>query len=277
MHWDADRWSSATKGLSQVDVDRSAPASLDRPPIDKPLATGVKAIDSLLTLGQGQRIGIFAEQALAKARCLACSRGDSRGCHRDCDGGRRGREVRDFIERTLGEEGVPSQCAGGRYKRSTASLRIQASGLRPQLQNPSAIPAKTYYCWLTPSPDLPWLSANYPLLRVSRRRRADTRPASSPPCLDSSNERRTETGSITAVYSVLVEGDDTNEPIADTMRGLLDGHIVLSRALGSESYWPAIDVLQSLSRLQPHLVSTRYALLPINFAVCCLSISATLT
>jgi flagellum-specific ATP synthase len=83
----------------------------------------------------------------------------------------------------------------------------------------------------------------------------DTRPAFLPLCPKLVERAgRTETGSITAFYSVLVEGDDNNEPIADAMRGLLDGHIVLSRALATDAYWPAIDVLESLSRLQPHLV-----------------------
>ncbi len=178
------------KGLSQVDVDRSAPASLDRPPIDKPLATGVKAIDSLLTLGQGQRIGIFAGTGVGKSTLLGMlARGTAADAIVIAMVGERGREVRDFIERTLGEEGVRRSVLVVATSDQPLVCASKLPGLRQRLQNPSAILAKTYYCWLTLSPDLPWLSANYPLLRVSRRRRADTHQASSPPYLDSSNER----------------------------------------------------------------------------------------
>lgn len=247
------------KGLSHVDVDRSAPASLERPPIDQPLATGVKAIDALLTLGQGQRIGIFAGTGVGKSTLLGMlARGTAADAIVIAMVGERGREVRDFIERTLGEEGVRRSVLVVATSDQPASLRIQASWTATAIAESIRDTGKNVLLLIDS------------VTRFAMAQRELSLAAGEPPttrgytpsvfaALPRLVERagRTETGSITAVYSVLVEGDDTNEPIADTMRGLLDGHIVLSRALGSESYWPAIDVLQSLSRLQPHLVNTQ--------------------
>ncbi len=244
------------KGLAMIDVDRPAPESLDRPPINQPLATGVKAIDALLTIGQGQRLGIFAGSGVGKSTLLGMlARGTDADAIVIAMVGERGREVRDFIERTLGVDGVKRSVMVVATSDQPASLRMQAAWTATAIAEAIRDTGKNVLLLVDS------------VTRFAMAQRELSLAAGEPPTtrgytpsvfasLPRLVERagRTEIGSITAFYSVLVEGDDNNEPIADTMRGLLDGHFVLSRSLASESYWPAIDVLQSLSRLQPHLV-----------------------
>jgi flagellum-specific ATP synthase len=244
------------KGLSMIDVDRPAPESLDRPPIDRPLATGVKAIDALLTIGQGQRLGIFAGSGVGKSTLLGMlARGTAADAIVIAMVGERGREVREFIERTLGVDGVKRSVMVVATSDQPASLRMQAAWTATAIAEAIRDTGKNVLLLVDS------------VTRFAMAQRELSLAAGEPPTtrgytpsvfasLPRLVERagRTKVGSITAFYSVLVEGDDNNEPIADTMRGLLDGHFVLSRALASESHWPAIDVLQSLSRLQPHLV-----------------------
>lgn len=245
------------KGLTTIDVDRSAPESLERPPISHALETGVKAIDALLTIGQGQRIGIFAGSGVGKSTLLGMlARGTAADAIVIAMVGERGREVREFIERTLGEDGVKRSVMVVATSDQPASLRMQAAWTATAIAEAIRDTGK-HVLLLVDS-----------VTRFAMAQRELSLAAGEPPTtrgytpsvfasLPRLVERagQTKTGSITAFYSVLVEGDDNNEPIADTMRGLLDGHFVLSRALASESHWPAIDVLQSLSRLQPHLVT----------------------
>jgi len=244
------------RGLTPVSVDRPAPDSLARPPIDEPLATGVRAVDALLTVGRGQRLGIFAGSGVGKSTLLGMlARGTAADAIVIAMVGERGREVREFIERTLGEEGLKRSVIVVATSDQPASLRVQAAwtatGIAESLRD-----AGQNVLLLVDS-----------VTRLAMAQRELSLAAGEPPTtrgytpsvfatLPKLVERagRTEVGSITAFYTVLVEGDDNNEPIADTMRGLLDGHIVLSRALAIDAYWPAIDVLESLSRLQPHLV-----------------------
>lgn len=244
------------KGLVMIDVDRAAPESLQRPTIDLPLATGVKAIDALLTIGQGQRVGIFAGSGVGKSTLLGMlARGTAADAIVIAMVGERGREVREFIERTLGAEGVKKCVMVVATSDQPASLRMQAAWTATAIAEAIRDTGKNVLLLVDS------------VTRFAMAQRELSLAAGEPPTtrgytpsvfasLPRLVERagRTEEGSITAFYSVLVEGDDNNEPIADTMRGLLDGHFVLSRALAGESHWPAIDVLQSLSRLQPHLV-----------------------
>ncbi len=245
------------RGLSMIDVDRAAPESLQRPPINQPLATGVKAVDALLTIGQGQRIGIFAGSGVGKSTLLGMlARGTNADAIVIAMVGERGREVREFIERTLGEDGVKRSVLVVATSDQPASLRMQAAWTATAIAEAIRDTGKNVLLLVDS------------VTRFAMAQRELSLAAGEPPTtrgytpsvfasLPRLVERagRTAAGSITAFYSVLVEGDDNNEPIADTMRGLLDGHFVLSRALAGESYWPAIDVLQSLSRLQPHLVN----------------------
>jgi len=244
------------RGLSLVDVDRAAPESLDRPPINQQLATGVKAIDALLTIGQGQRIGIFAGSGVGKSTLLGMlARGTAADAIVIAMVGERGREVREFMEKTLGPDGVKRCVIVVATSDQPASLRLQAAWTATAIAEAIRDTGKNVLLLVDS------------VTRFAMAQRELSLAAGEPPttrgytpsvfaALPRLVERagRTAVGSITAFYSVLVEGDDNNEPIADTMRGLLDGHFVLSRALAGESHWPAIDVLQSLSRLQPQLV-----------------------
>jgi flagellum-specific ATP synthase len=249
------------EGLAVADVDRPPPASLSRPPIDEPLETGVKAIDALLTIGRGQRIGIFAGSGVGKSTLLGMlARGTSADAIVIAMVGERGREVREFIQRTLGEEGLSRSVLVVATGDQAASLRVQAAWTATAIAEAMRDAGQNVLLLIDS------------VTRLAMAQRELSLAAGEPPttrgytpsvfaALPRLVERagRTETGSITAIYSVLVEGDDQQEPIADTLRGLLDGHIVLSRSLASEGYWPAIDVLQSLSRLQPHLVDAATA------------------
>lgn len=248
-------------GLAVADIDRPSPASLSRPPIDEPLATGVKAIDALLTIGRGQRVGIFAGSGVGKSTLLGMlARGTAADTIVIALVGERGREVREFIQRTLGEEGLRRSVLVVATGDQAASLRVQAAWTATAIAE-AMRDAGQNVLLLVDS-----------VTRLAMAQRELSLAAGEPPttrgytpsvfaALPRLVERagRTETGSITAIYSVLVEGDDQQEPIADALRGLLDGHIVLSRSLASEGYWPAIDVLESLSRLQPHLVDATTA------------------
>lgn len=248
-------------GLSLVDVDRPAPQSLSRPPIDQTLRTGVKAIDSLLTVGVGQRLGIFAGSGVGKSTLLGMlARQSQADAIVIAMVGERGREVREFMQRTLGEAGLRRSVLVVATSDQPATLRVQAAWTATAIAEAIRDTGQNVLLLVDS------------ITRLAMAQRELSLAAGEPPTtrgytpsvfagLPQLVERagRTETGAITAFYSVLVEGDDPNEPIADTMRGLLDGHIMLSRALASEAHWPAIDVLESLSRLQPQLVDAATA------------------
>jgi flagellum-specific ATP synthase len=247
--------------LTLVDADRQPPDSLDRPPIDKPLQTGVRAIDAMLTVGSGQRLGIFAGSGIGKSTLLGMlARGSS--ADRIVIGmvGERGREVQEFISRCLGEAGL------------ARSVVVVATSDRPAAQRVAAAWTATAIAESFRDQGDEVLLLIDSVTRFAMAQRELGLAAGEPPTtrgyppsvfnmLPRLVERagRTGRGSITAFYSVLVEGDDNNEPIADALRGLLDGHVVLSRELASQAHWPPIDVLESLSRLQPHLIAPQVA------------------
>ena len=243
--------------LEAIDADQQPPESLERPPIDQPLQTGVRAIDAMLTCGLGQRLGIFAGSGVGKSTLMGML---ARGSNADriVIGmvGERGREVQEFITRCLGEAGL------------ARSVVVVATSDRPAAQRVAAAWTATAVAETFRDRGENVLLLLDSVTRFAMAQRELGLAAGEPPTtrgyppsvfqmLPRLVERagRTKRGSITAFYTVLVEGDDNNEPIADTLRGILDGHIVLSRQLASKSHWPPIDILQSLSRLQPHLVS----------------------
>ena len=244
--------------LRMVDAESEPPESLERPAIDKPLQTGIRAIDTMLTCGQGQRLGIFAGSGVGKSTLLGML---ARGSNADriVIGmvGERGREVQEFLDRALGETGF------------ARSVVVVATSDRPAAQRVSAAWTATAIAEAYRDQGENVLLLLDSVTRFAMAQRELGLAAGEPPTtrgyppsvfnlLPRLVERacRTKRGSITAFYTVLVEGDDHNEPIADTLRGLLDGHLVLSRDLAANAHWPPIDILQSLSRLQPHLVSS---------------------
>lgn len=228
-----------------------------RPRISEPVEMGVRAIDSCLTIGKGQRMGIFAGSGVGKSTLMGML---ARNVKADVNVialvGERGREVVEFMTRDLGEEGV---------KRS---VLVVATSDQPAMQRSKcALTATTiaeYFC----SQGKDVLLMMDSLTRFCMAQREVGLAVGEPPvargytpsiyaALPKLLERsgNFEKGSITGIYTVLVEGDDTNEPIADTVRGIIDGHIILSRKLAAQNHYPAIDVLPSVSRLMNDIVS----------------------
>ncbi|CEP68899.1 ATPase, type III secretion system,H+-transporting [Moorella glycerini] len=238
-------------------VNNPPPHPLARRRIKEILATGIKAIDALLTCGCGQRVGIFAGSGVGKSTLLGMiARHSTADINVIALIGERGREVRDFIEGDLGPEGLSRSVVVVATSDQPALVRIKgaftataiAEYFRDQGQNV--------------------LLMMDSLTRFAIAQREVGLAIGEPPAtrgytpsVFASLPRLVERagngakGSITGLYTVLVEGDDMNEPVADTVRGLLDGHIVLSRKLAARNHYPAIDVLQSISRLMPEITS----------------------
>ena len=244
----------------RVPLDGSSMHACSRPRIDTSLSTGVRAIDGLMTCGRGQRLGIFAGSGIGKSTLLGMM-----ARYTDADVivigliGERGREVNDFIERDLGGQGLAKSVVVVATSDEPALMRVHAA------KTASAI--AEYF--RDQGKDVLLLIDS--ITRFSLAQREIGLAAGEPPTtrgftpsvfamLPKIVERagRTPLGSITAFYTVLVDGDDPNEPIADTMRGLLDGHVWLDRKLAHRGHYPAIDVLGSISRLMNDLCDTEH-------------------
>ncbi len=245
----------------RTSLTRTPPPAIERPRIDTPLSTGVRAIDGLLTCGLGQRIGIFSGSGVGKSVTLGMM---ARYTSADVSVigliGERGREVNDFLERDLG--------AAGRAR----SVVVVATSDQPALMRVQAAQTATAVAEFFRDQGQNVLLIMDSVTRFAMAQREIGLAAGEPPTtrgyppsvfamLPKLVERagRASRGSITAFYSVLVEGDDTNEPVSDTVRGLLDGHVILSRKLASQAHYPAIDVLASISRLFSDLASPEHA------------------
>jgi type III secretion protein N (ATPase) len=245
----------APSGLSSVAVDRAPPSALTRRPVSAPFLTGVRAIDGLITLGVGQRVGLFAGSGVGKSTLLgSIARGASADVVVVALVGGRGREVGEFLEHSLGEAG------------RRRSVVVVATSDAPPVERLRAAQVATAV-----AEHFRDLGKNVLLLvdsitRFARAQREIGLAAGEPPArrgyppsvftqlprlLERSGQG--EKGSITALYTVLVEGSDMDEPIADEVRGILDGHIVLDRKLAARGHYPAIDVLSSLSRVMPNV------------------------
>lgn len=238
-----------------LDLHAVPPGPLEREPITEPLVTGIRAIDGLLTCGKGQRIGIFGGSGVGKSTLLgAMSRQNSADVSVIALIGERNREVRDFLEIELGPDGRKRSVVVVATSDRPAPLRIRAAFV--------ALAAAEYFRNQGKSVLLVMDSVT----RLAMAQREIGLAAGEPPSqkgytpsvfslLPRIFERagRFRGGSITGFFTVLVEGDDFNEPVCDAVRAILDGHIVLSRRLGTEGHYPAIDVLESVSRLASRL------------------------
>ena len=241
-------------------VEAKPPDPMERNIIEDVLPLGVKAVDGLITVGKGQRIGIFAGSGVGKSTLLGMF---ARNTKADINVialiGERGREVREFIERDLGEEGM---------KRS---IVVVATSDKPALIRNKAAKTATAIAEYYRDRGKDVLLMMDSLTRFSMAQReiglASGEPPVTrgyPPSVYSEMPKLLEragnagAGSITGLYTVLVDGDDFNEPITDTARGILDGHIVLSRKLGHKNHYPAIDVLASISRVMSAVASKEH-------------------
>lgn len=228
-----------------------APHPLDRERIREPLGTGVRAIDSLLTCGKGQRLGLFAGSGVGKSTLLGmCARGTAADVTVIGLVGERGREVREFVEKDLGPEGLKRSVVVVETSDRPALLRVRAPF--------AAVAVAEYFR----DEGLDVLLLLDSITRMANAQREVGLSAGEPPAtkgyppsvfalLPRLLERagRSGKGTITGFYTVLVEGDDANEPIADAARSILDGHVWLSRDLAVRGHYPSIDPLQSVSRL----------------------------
>jgi flagellum-specific ATP synthase len=241
-------------------VRSPAPSPLDRPPVDTPFLTGVRAIDGLCTLGKGQRLGIFAGSGVGKSTLLGQI---ARGAEADVVVvalvGERGREVRGFLDDVLGADGLrraatfvatsdrpPIERFLAPFVAVTAAEHFREQGADVLLVMDSVTR------FAAASREIGLAAGEPPTVRGY--------PPSFFATVPKLVERmgRTERGSITGLVTVLLDGDDPNEPVADTLRGLLDGHLMLSRELAHRGHFPAIDPLQSLSRLMPKVTGPEH-------------------
>lgn len=237
-------------------IMNNPPNPMERSRITERLTMGVKAIDSMLTLGKGQRVGIFAGSGVGKSTLLGMiARNTAADINVIVLIGERGREVKDFLEKDLKEEGL---------KRS---VLVVATSDQPALVRLKSAMVGTAIAEFFRDQGYNVMLMMDSLTRFAMAQREIGMAIGEPPVsrgftpsvyaimpklLERAGMGRK--GSITGLYTVLVEGDDMDEPIADTVRGILDGHIVLSRKLANASHYPAIDVLQSVSRLMPDVM-----------------------
>lgn len=252
--------SELPKGLATVGTEQSPPNPMERPPISQGIEVGVRVIDSLLTVGMGQRVGIFAGSGVGKSTLLGMI---PRNTKADLNVialiGERGREVREFIERDLGPEGL------------ARSIVVVATSDQPALMRIKGAFTATAIAEYFRDKGLNVMMMMDSVTRVAMAQREIGLAIGEPPTTKGYTPsvfailpkllERTGTnplGSITAFYTVLVDGDDMNEPIADTVRGILDGHFVMDRSLANKGQYPAVNVLKSVSRLMNHIVSKEH-------------------
>lgn len=233
---------------------------LQRPPIRERMEFGIKAIDSMLTIGKGQRIGIFAGSGVGKSTLMGMI---AKNVKADINVialvGERGREVLEFVQKDLGEEGMRRSVLVVATSDQPAMLRMKcpsvATGIAEYFRDQGydvLLMMDSLTRFAMAQREIGLAVGEPPVARGY----TPSIYAELPKLLERSGNF--DKGSITGVYTVLVEGDDTNEPIADTVRGILDGHIVLSRALANSNHYPAIDVSASISRLMTEIVSDEH-------------------
>lgn len=244
-----------------LDLNRKPPSSMDRRMIEEVMPTGIKAIDGLLTIGEGQRIGVFAGTGVGKTTLLGMM---AKYAKADINiialVGERGREVKKFIEDELGPEGMKRSVVIVATSDESDLMKIKAAQLATSIAEEYRDKGKKVLLMMD---------------SVSRFAKAKMKidmatgelaPGGKTPSMETSMQRLLEragmgkVGSITGIYTVLVDGDDMNDPIADVSRGILDGHIILSREIANY-YYPAIDVLNSKSRVMQDIVTNEHQML----------------
>ncbi|HEY3330536.1 MAG TPA: flagellar protein export ATPase FliI [Capsulimonadaceae bacterium] len=241
-------------------ANATPPDALTRRRITDQLCVGVRALDGMLSIGKGQRVGIFAGSGVGKSTLLGMiARNTSADVNVICLTGERGREVREFIESDLGPEGL------------ARSVVVVATSDKPPLVRLKCALVATSIAEYFRDQGKDVMLMMDSVTRLAMAQREVGLAVGEPPAtrgytpsvfalLPRILERSgtSDRGTITGLYTVLVDGDDMNEPIADTVRGILDGHVVLSRALGSQNHYPAIDIAQSVSRVMPQVTNTSH-------------------
>lgn len=245
----------------EVPLYSEAGNPLNRPPIREAMSLGVRAIDSMLTLGKGQRVGIMAGSGVGKSVLMGMmARNSQADINVIAMVGERGREVREFIEHTLGEEGLRRSIVVAATSDQSALIRTRAAFV--------ATTVAEYFC--QQGKDVLLIMDSVTRFAMAQREiglNIGEPPATKgytpsvfsllPKLLERAGNFEGK-GSITGLYTVLVEGDDMNDPIGDSVRSIVDGHIVLTRSLAQKGHFPAIDVLQSTSRVMRNVVSPEH-------------------
>ncbi|MGB0347036.1 MAG: FliI/YscN family ATPase [Balneolaceae bacterium] len=238
-------------------IQNNPPSPLDRAPINEIMFSGIRALDALNTIGVGQRVGLFAGSGVGKSTLMGmiakCSSADVNVIGLI---GERGREVHEFIYETLGEEGLKRSVVVAATSDTAAMSRVKGAFTATAIAEYFRDQGKNVLLMMDS------------VTRVAMAQREIGLASGEPPTtkgytpsvftiLPKLLERpgKTKKGSITGLYTVLVDNDDMNEPIADAVRSILDGHIVLSRRLAHKNHYPAIDILESISRVMPKIVT----------------------
>jgi flagellum-specific ATP synthase len=238
-------------------LQNSPPNALMRPRIKDALSVGVRTIDGLLTIGRGQRMGIFAGSGVGKSTLLGMM---ARNTVADVNVialvGERGRELRDFIDKDLGQKGLARSVIVVATSDQPALIRLKAAFTATAIAEYFRDQGKNVLLMMDSVTRFAMAQREVGLT-VGEPPATRGYPPSVFAILPKLLERSgmAETGSITGIYTVLVDGDDHNEPISDTVRGILDGHVVLTRELATQNHYPAIDVLQSVSRIMNDVIS----------------------
>lgn len=250
-----------TEMKGRYPIHREPPSSMERRRVERPVVTGVRALDGLVTLGEGQRLGIFAGSGVGKSTLLGMV-----GKNTEADInvialiGERGREVRDFLERDLGPDGMARSVVVVATSDQSSLLRIQAALVATTLAEYFRDEGRKVLLMMDS------------VTRFAMAQREMGLAIGEPPTtkgytpsvfavLPKLLERAGNTGhsgSITGLYTILVEADDINEPVADSCRAILDGHVVLSRDLATRNHYPAVDVLNSVSRVMNDIVTPEH-------------------
>lgn len=247
-------------GLEDWAVERESPDPMKRKRITEPISMGIRAIDGLLTVGMGQRIGLFAGSGVGKSTLMGQI---ARNCEADVVVvsliGERGREVLDFIEESLGQQGLRKSVVVVATSNMPSLVRLKSAFVATAIAEWFRDQGKRVLFMMDSS------------TRFARAQREVGLAIGEPPArqgyppsvfqqIPRLMERtgNNEHGSITAIYTILVQAGDMEEPIADEVRGILDGHIILNRALGARNHWPAIDVTPSLSRVMNGIVADEH-------------------
>lgn len=258
-----DAYGRPFDGLGMLPLDRAAvqnsapPHPLRRQRIRDPLTTGVRAIDTFIPMGRGQRLGLFAGSGVGKSTLLGMI---ARGAAADVVVvglvGERGREVREFIEKDLGPEGLRKSVVVVATSDTPAPVRLRAAFTATAIAEAYRAEGRSVLLLMDSITRFAMAQREIGLATGELPATRGYTPsvfAMLPRLLERAGTG--EQGDITALYTVLVEGDDLNEPVTDAVRGILDGHIVLSRSLANFNHYPAIDVLDSVSRLSRDICS----------------------
>jgi flagellum-specific ATP synthase len=248
------------ENATPAEITGRPPDALKRRRVTEPLGLGVRAIDGLLTAGKGQRIGIFSGSGVGKSTMLGMiARNTTADVNVIALVGERGKEVRDFIERDLGEAGLKRSVVVVATSDQPALVRIKAAYVATRIAEFFRDAGLDVMLMMDSVTRFAMAQREVGLAigePTTTRGYTPSVFAALPKLLERAGT--SETGTITALYTVLVDGDDMNEPVADAVRAILDGHIVLSRKLASANQFPAVDVLASVSRVMPDVVTPEH-------------------